>query len=51
MILNEYDFRRLAECVNCPYFDRCVKEVSDPQEDLDGTCKTRKGYELRGRAS
>ena len=30
MILNGYDIKRLVECVNCPYFDRCMKEVIDP---------------------
>lgn len=51
MILNGYDFKRLVECLNCPYFDRCFKEVSDPQEDSDGTCKTQKEFELRSRTS
>ncbi len=51
MILNGYDFKRLVECVNCPYFHQCVKEVIDPQEDSDGTCKTRKEFESGSRIS
>ena len=51
MILNEYDFKRLVECIRCPYFDRCMKDVPEPEDDSNGTCKTRKEYELSGRAS
>ena len=50
-ILNGYDFNRLVECIRCPYFDRCTKDVPKPEDDSDGTCKTRKEYELSGRAS
>ena len=42
MILNGYDFKRLVECIQCSYFDRCTKDVPKPEDDSDGTCKTRK---------
>lgn len=51
MILNGYDFKRLVECIRCLYFDRCTKDITEPEDDPDGTCKTRKEYELSGRAS
>ena len=45
MILNSYDLMRICECYTCPYFDRCRKEVSDPEDDTDGKCKTKKKYQ------
>lgn len=30
---------RTIESLTCVYFDRCLREVPDPQEYEDGTCK------------
>lgn len=50
MILNGYDLKRLVECIRCPYFDRCTKGVSEPEDDSDGTCKTRKKFEMNSKS-
>ena len=41
MILNNKDVIRLYECVVCPYYDRCMEEVTDPEDNIDGTCRTK----------
>lgn len=45
MILNGYDWMRICECYTCPYFDQCKNEVSDPEDDTDGKCLTKKKYQ------
>lgn len=45
MGLNSYDLMRICECYTCPYFEQCKKEVSDPEDDTDGKCLTKKKYQ------
>ena len=45
MILNGYDLIRICECYTCPYFERCKKEVTDPEDDSDGKGLTKKKYQ------
>ena len=48
MKLNREDAIRLYECVDCPYFDRCVEEIENPEDNLDGSCRTKKLFEVKG---
>ena len=36
---------RAIECLTCDYFDRCIREVPDPKDKEDGTCKQKDIYE------
>ena len=36
------DFKRILECFNCRYFERCDQEVEEPVEDENGQCRTKK---------
>lgn len=49
MKLNRDDAIRLYECVGCPYFDRCVEEIEDPEDNLDGSCRTKQLFEVKER--
>lgn len=40
-------FRRIAECVLCEYFDRCMNEVDDPEEYPDGSCRQKDIFKER----
>lgn len=36
------DKERFMECLRCPYAVRCEREVPNPEEYEDGSCKTLK---------
>lgn len=40
-------FRRIAECLFCKYFDRCMNEVDDPEEYPDLSCKQKDIFKER----
>lgn len=50
MNLNREDAIRLYECVDCPYFDRCVEEIEKPEDNLDGSCRTKQLFEVKERS-
>ena len=47
MKLNREDAIRLYECVDCPYFDCCVEEIEDSEDNLDGSCRTKQLFEVK----
>lgn len=47
MKLNREDAIRLYECVSCPYHDRCVEEIDEPEDNLDGSCRTKQLFEVK----
>lgn len=32
---------RIEECLHCEYFEYCCINISEPQDNVDGTCLTR----------
>ena len=38
------DALRIEECGHCEYFDRCLEEVKEPEDNSDGSCKTKEKY-------
>lgn len=38
------DLKRILECFNCRYFERCDQEVAEPVEDENGQCRTKKMF-------
>lgn len=51
MKLNREDAIRLYECVDCPYFDCCVEEIEYPEDNLDGSCRTKQLFEVKGESN
>ena len=39
--LSKRNVSRLYECYKCKFLDQCKKTVSEPEDNEDGTCKTR----------
>ncbi len=39
--LEKEDLDRVLECVYCPFYKECEKTIETPEDNLDGTCKTR----------
>lgn len=35
------DIERIEECLYCEYFEYCCINISEPQDNVDGTCLTR----------
>ena len=50
MNLNREDAIRLYECIDCPYFDCCVEEIEKPEDNLDGSCRTKQLFEVKERS-
>lgn len=50
MNLNREDAIRLYECIDCPYFDCCVEEIEKPENNLDGSCRTKQLFEVKERS-
>ena len=41
------DIRRIIECLQCEYYEYCCVHISDPQDNPDGTCLTKKILSMR----
>lgn len=39
---------RILECLYCEYFEYCFTNISDPQDNVDGSCKTREILSIKG---
>ena len=35
------DIERIEECLNCEYFEYCSINISDPEDNPNGTCLTK----------
>lgn len=45
--LDRNDLKRLRECVYCEYFGQCHENVENPEDNPDGSCKTKEEF-MRG---
>ena len=43
--LSDYDKKRLLECLGCRYFRQCCQTVKEPEDNQDGSCKTKMLFE------
>lgn len=38
------DKQRLLECYSCDYMDECFETIDKPEENVNGTCKTKQNF-------
>lgn len=43
--LDDYEIKRILECLGCKYFRQCNQSVKNPEDNPDGTCKTKMIFE------
>ena len=46
-MLSKNDVKRLYECAECDYYERCIDTVQEPSDNPDGTCKTKAEFKRR----
>lgn len=39
------DAKRILECLRCEYYCRCEETVQEPEDNPDGSCKTKEEFE------
>lgn len=40
----KFDPERILECFKCLYFDECYRTVEKPEDNSDGSCKTKEQF-------
>ena len=42
--LSKRDTERLYECYICKFFERCIRDISEPEDNTNGFYKTKKVF-------
>ena len=42
--LSNEDKARLLECIHCPFHEECTDTVENPEDNDDGSCKTKQQF-------
>lgn len=42
--LSNEDKTRLLECIHCPFHEECTETVEKPEDNEDGSCKTKQQF-------
>lgn len=43
--MDDFDKRRILECLGCKYFEMCERTVKEPKDNSDGSCFTKTLFE------